>query len=154
MEESRSLRPDRRRRLPLALCWILTLPAGAAGTPTASLTERLEAFWQAVEDQDPERAAALVEPDARTGFQSRTLLPIHSWRLVRADLAPSGSSALVVVDCVLRHALGRFPTRVIQRWNLRGSDWWLEVVEASPAHLNQLLYGSAKDMPRQVTPDP
>ncbi len=176
MEESRSRRPDRdvrgsvlsapagsprlprrqagRRLFPLALCWIATLPAAAAGTPSSSLTERVEAFWQAVRAQDPDRAAALVEPDAKTRFRSRTLLPIHSWQLVRVDLAPSGSSALVVVDCVLRHALGRFPTRVTQRWNLRGSDWWLEVVEASPANLNQLLYGSRTDMPRRTTPGP
>ncbi|GAB4220597.1 MAG: hypothetical protein Kow001_03230 [Acidobacteriota bacterium] len=120
-----------------------------------SLRPRVEAFWQAVLSQDRQAAAAMVEPDGRSRFDSIALLPIHSWRLVRLETAPSGKSALVVVDCVLRHDLGRFPTRVTQRWNLHGDAWWLEVPEGSAGEINRLLYGvPAPAVPRRDRPSP
>jgi hypothetical protein len=115
-----------------------------------SLRPRVEAFWQAVLSQDRQAAAAMGDAEGRFRFQSVALLPIHSWRLVRLEMTPSGKSALAVVDCVLRHDLGRFPTRVTQRWNFHGADWWLEVPEGSAGEINRLLYAvsSPADRPR------
>jgi hypothetical protein len=118
------------------------LQVSSSALPAESLRPRVEAFWQAVLSQDRQAAAAMVGAEGRSRFQSMALLPIHSWRLVRLETAPSGRSALVVIDCVLRHDLGRFPTRVTQRWNLHGSDWWLEVAEGTAGEVNRLLYGA------------
>lgn len=135
------------------LCWgllclsVLSPVSTEAGSIPASdskiLRQRVDAFWMALKDAQVEAAAALVDPHQAADFRRRRLLPVQSWHLRSLSVAASEVEALVVLDCVLAHPQGRFPTRVSQKWVLADGNWWLSIPVAAAADINRLLYGSS-----------